>query len=254
MSQIEKFKRKNNRSLNSLREISFVRNYTKYAEGSVLVSYGDTKVLCNASLENTLPSWLKGTRKGGWITAEYSMLPRATNTRTRREVSNGKASGRTLEIQRLIGRSLRSSVDLRQLGEKTITVDCDVIQADGGTRTAAISGGFLALCDACKKVSTNSPNLLVDKIAAVSLGVFNNEVFLDLDYDEDSTCEADINIVMTSNGGIVEIQGTAERKPFTQELLGYALKDAKNAMSIIFSLQNKMIENPELKKITSETP
>jgi ribonuclease PH len=252
MLKKENFKRKNNRSVDSLREISFVRDYTKYAEGSVLVSYGDTKVLCNASLESTLPSWLKGTGKG-WLTAEYSMLPRATNTRSKREVSIGKASGRTLEIQRLIGRSLRSIVDLHALGEKTITVDCDVIQADGGTRTAAITGAFLALSDACKRINlgTNTQSFFTDKIAAVSLGIFNNEVFLDLDYSEDSTCEADINVVMTSNGDIVEIQGTAEKKPFSEKLLFNAFKDAKSALSIIFSMQSKMINNPKMKKISS---
>ena len=254
MLKKENPKRKNNRSLNSLREISFVRNYTKYAEGSVLVAFGDTKVLCNVSLDNTLPTWLKGTGKG-WLTAEYSMLPRATDKRTRREVSLGKASGRTLEIQRLIGRSLRSIVDLNVLGERTITVDCDVIQADGGTRTAAITGGFLALNDAYQKMksSLNNQILLTDKIAAVSLGIINDQIFLDLDYSEDSTCDADINIVMTSCGGIVEIQGTAEKKSFSEELLLNAVKNARNALNKIFSLQNKMIDNPQIKKITSET-
>ena len=253
MSKKENFKRKNNRPLDSLREISFIRNYTKYAEGSVLVAYGDTQVLCNVSLDNSIPSWLKGTKKG-WLTAEYSMLPRATNTRNKREVSLGKATGRTLEIQRLIGRSLRSIVNLNVLGEKTITVDCDVIQADGGTRTAAITGGFLALNDACLKMNLNTDNqsFITDKIAAVSLGVVSGQVFLDLDYSEDSTCDADINIVMNSCGGIVEIQGTAEKKPFSQELLLNAVINARHALDNIFSLQNKMIENPHIKQIKSE--
>ncbi len=253
MSKKENFKRKNNRPLDSLREISFIRNYTKYAEGSVLVAYGDTQVLCNVSLENSIPSWLKGTKKG-WLTAEYSMLPRATDTRNKREVSLGKATGRTLEIQRLIGRSLRSIVDLNVLGERTITVDCDVIQADGGTRTAAITGGFLALNDACLKMNLNTDNqsFITNKIAAVSLGVVSDQVFLDLDYSEDSTCDADINIVMNSCGGIVEIQGTAEKKPFSQELLLNAVRSARQALDIIFSLQDKMIENPHIKQIKSE--
>ena len=183
------------------------------------------------------------------------MLPRATNTRNKREVSFGKASGRTLEIQRLIGRSLRSIMDLNVLGERPITVDCDVIQADGGTRTAAITGGFLALSDACKKMSltTNNKSFLIVKIAAVSLGIINDQVFLDLDYSEDSTCDADINVVMTSCGGIVEIQGTAEKTPFSQELLLNAVNNARNALNDIFSLQNKMIENPQIAKTTSET-
>ena len=254
MLKKENFIRKNNRLLNSLREISFDRNYTKYAEGSVLVAYGDTKVLCNVSIEDSVPNWLKGTGKG-WLTAEYSMLPRATNTRSKREVSSGKASGRTLEIQRLIGRSLRSIVDFSTLGERTLTVDCDVIQADGGTRTAAITGGFLALNDACQKINlnTNNQSFLTDKIAAVSLGIINNQVFLDLDYSEDSTCDADINIVMTACGGIVEIQGTAERKPFSQELLLSAVENARNALDNIFSMQNKMIKNLQIQKINSET-
>ncbi len=252
MSKTENFKRKNDRPTNSLREISFVRNYTKYAEGSVLVSYGDTKVICNVSFENIVPSWLKGKGKG-WLTAEYSMLPRATNTRTKREVMVGKASGRTLEIQRLIGRSLRSTLNLQKIGERTITVDCDVVQADGGTRTAAITGSFLALYDACAKVSLlpDTRSLFVEKVAAVSLGIFNHEVFLDLDYNEDSSCEADINIVMTSNGEIVEIQGTAEKKPFSEKLLFSALKDVKNALEKVFYIQKMMIENPDMKSINS---
>ncbi len=253
MPNKKKFKRKNDRSLDSLREISFVRDYTKYAEGSVLVSYGETKVLCNVSLENSVPSWLKSRGTGGWVTAEYSMLPRATSERTKREVSLGRPSGRTLEIQRLIGRSLRSVVDLKTLGEKTFNIDCDVLQADGGTRTAAISGSYLALSDACDKITKSSHSILSEQVAAVSLGVFQNQILLDLDYDEDYSCDADINIVMNSNKSIIEIQGTAEKKPFSEKLLIDALKGAKKGLDIIFFLQKKMIEKRKLKSITSES-
>ncbi|OAV21970.1 Ribonuclease PH [Moraxella catarrhalis] len=210
--------RSNNRQNNELRPIHFIRQYTKHAEGSVLVCFGDTKVLCTASIEAGVPRWLKGQGKG-WLTAEYGMLPRATGTRTQREAARGKQSGRTQEIQRLIGRSLRAMLDLSKLGENTIYIDCDVIQADGGTRTASISGAAVALIDALehlqrRKKLTQDP--LLGLVAAVSVGINQGRVLLDLDYAEDSTCDTDLNVVMTQAGGFIEIQGTAEEKPFTR--------------------------------------
>ena len=201
-----------NRENNQLRPISFVRNFTKHAEGAVLVSYGDTKVLCTASIETQVPRWLKGTGKG-WITAEYGMLPRATHERTQREAAKGKQSGRTQEIQRLIGRSLRAMVDLEKLGENTIHIDCDVLQADGGTRTASITGAAVALVDALEKLQAAKKlkaDPLVGLVAAVSVGIKNGEVLLDLNYSEDSSCDTDLNVVMTQKGEFIEIQGTAE--------------------------------------------
>jgi ribonuclease PH len=200
------------RQNNDLRPIEFLRNYTKHAEGSVLIKCGDTHVLCSASIEESVPSFLKG--KGqGWVTAEYGMLPRSTSSRMPREAAKGKQSGRTQEIQRLIGRSLRAIIDLKKLGERTIHIDCDVIQADGGTRTASISGAYVALYDAIQtliksKKIMSSP--LIDSIAAISVGIKGGEVLLDLDYVEDSSCDTDMNIVMTGEGKFVEIQGTAE--------------------------------------------
>ena len=191
-----------NRENNQLRPISFVRNFTKHAEGAVLVSYGDTKVLCTASIETQVPRWLKGTGKG-WITAEYGMLPRATHERTQREAAKGKQSGRTQEIQRLIGRSLRAMVDLEKLGENTIHIDCDVLQADGGTRTASITGAAVALVDALEKLQAAKKlkaDPLVGLVAAVSVGIKNGEVLLDLNYSEDSSCDTDLNVVMTQKG------------------------------------------------------
>ena len=207
-----------NRENNQLRPMSFVRNFTKHAEGAVLVSYGDTKVLCTASIETQVPRWLKGTGKG-WITAEYGMLPRATHDRTQREAAKGKQSGRTQEIQRLIGRSLRAMVDLEKLGENTIHIDCDVLQADGGTRTASITGAAVALVDALEKLQAAKKlkaDPLVGLVAAVSVGIKNGEVLLDLNYSEDSSCDTDLNVVMTQKGEFIEIQGTAEEKPFTR--------------------------------------
>jgi ribonuclease PH len=201
-----------------LRPVRFTRGFTKHAEGSVLVEFGDTRVLCTASVEEKVPPFLKG--KGqGWLTAEYGMLPRATHTRSDREAARGKQSGRTQEIQRLIGRSLRAVVDMSQLGERTIQFDCDVLQADGGTRTASISGAYVALRDAIdglvrKGLLPASP--LRDAVAAVSVGMFEGVPVLDLDYIEDSGCETDMNVVMTGTGGIVEVQGTAEGKPFSR--------------------------------------
>lgn len=204
--------RPSGRAPDQMREVSFTRHYTKHAEGSVLVAFGDTQVLCTASVEDGVPRFLKG--KGqGWITAEYGMLPRATHTRSGREAARGKQGGRTLEIQRLIGRSLRAAVDLRKLGENTVYLDCDVLQADGGTRTASISGACVALVDAFsvllerKRIKEDPLNGL---IASVSVGMYNNEPVLDLDYPEDSNADTDMNVVMTQHGGFVEIQGTAE--------------------------------------------
>ena len=194
-----------NRENNQLRPISFVRNFTKHAEGAVLVSYGDTKVLCTASIETQVPRWLKGTGKG-WITAEYGMLPRATHERTQREAAKGKQSGRTQEIQRLIGRSLRAMVDLEKLGENTIHIDCDVLQADGGTRTASITGAAVALVDALEKLQAAKKlkaDPLVGLVAAVSVGIKNGEVLLDLNYSEDSSCDTDLNVVMTQKGEFI---------------------------------------------------
>lgn len=208
-----------NRLPHELRPITFTRQYTKHAEGSVLVEFGHTKVLCNATVKTEVPRFLKGSGQG-WVTAEYSMLPRATNERTDREAARGQQGGRTLEIQRLIGRSLRSMVDFKKLGEHSIIVDCDVIQADGGTRTAAITGSCVALIDALrfmqqKKIITTDP--LVQFVGAVSVGICNGVPFLDLDYKEDSTAQTDMNVVMNDNGGFVEIQGTAEKKVFSKE-------------------------------------
>lgn len=217
--------RPSGRQPDQMRDIRLTRNYTKHAEGSVLAEFGDTKVLCTASVSDQVPRFLKG--KGqGWITAEYGMLPRSTNSRMGREASRGKQGGRTLEIQRLIGRSLRSAVDLKQLGEYSITLDCDVIQADGGTRTTSISGGFVALYDAIQKMLA-SGDLKKDPVnhyvAAISAGIYKNIPVLDLDYAEDSDAETDMNIVMNDSQAFIEIQGTAEQQAFTQEELGSLL-------------------------------
>ena len=220
--------RPDGRRADQLRPISIVRNYTKHAEGSVLITAGDTRVLCTASIEEGVPSFLKG--KGqGWLTAEYGMLPRATNTRMRREAAEGKQSGRTQEIQRLIGRSLRAVVDLRALGERTLKIDCDVLQADGGPRCASITGACVAAADAiawCRARGLLAGTPLNDFVAAVSVGIVGGTPLLDLDYDEDSACDTDMNVVMTGAGGFVEVQGTAEGAPFSRAefdtLLGLA--------------------------------
>ena len=202
-----------------LREVRITRQFTCHAEGSVLIEMGSTKVLCTASVEESVPSFLRGQGRG-WVTAEYGMLPRSTHTRTAREAAKGKQSGRTLEIQRLIGRSLRAVTDLTALGERQITLDCDVLQADGGTRCASITGAWLALHDACAELVAQgklAASPLRDHVAAVSVGIFDGQQVLDLDYPEDSACDTDMNVVMTGAGGIVEIQGTAEGEPFTRE-------------------------------------
>lgn len=232
-----------NRENNQLRPISFVRNFTKHAEGAVLVSYGDTKVLCTASIETQVPRWLKGTGKG-WITAEYGMLPRATHERTQREAAKGKQSGRTQEIQRLIGRSLRAMVDLEKLGENTIHIDCDVLQADGGTRTASITGAAVALVDALEKLQAAKKfkaDPLVGLVAAVSVGIKNGEVLLDLNYSEDSSCDTDLNVVMTQKGEFIEIQGTAEEKPFTRAQVDEMLAIAEEGIKQLIAEQQAVL-------------
>lgn len=232
-----------NRENNQLRPISFVRNFTKHAEGVVLVSYGDTKVLCTASIETQVPRWLKGTGKG-WITAEYGMLPRATHERTQREAAKGKQSGRTQEIQRLIGRSLRAMVDLEKLGENTIHIDCDVLQADGGTRTASITGAAVALVDALEKLQAAKKlkaDPLVGLVAAVSVGIKNGEVLLDLNYSEDSSCDTDLNVVMTQKGEFIEIQGTAEEKPFTRAQVDEMLAIAEEGIKQLIAEQQAVL-------------
>ncbi|WP_283147948.1 ribonuclease PH [Silvimonas soli] len=231
--------RPSNRRPDQLREVRLTRNYTRHAEGSVLVEFGDTKVICTATVEESVPSFLKG--KGqGWVTAEYGMLPRSTNSRMRREAAQGKQSGRTQEIQRLIGRSLRAVVDLEKLGERQILVDCDVIQADGGTRTASITGAFVAVTDAINGLIaagklTESP--LRDHIAAISVGVFGDTPVLDLDYPEDSACETDMNVVMTGKGEFVEIQGTAEGVPFSRAEMNALLDLAEKGIRELIVLQ-----------------
>lgn len=205
-----------NRSHSEARPLTITRNYTKHAEGSVLVAFGETKVLCNASIEESVPKFLKGTGKG-WVTAEYSMLPRSTNKRMHRESMRGGPSGRTFEIQRLIARSLRSCVDLNKLGEVSIIVDCDVIQADGGTRTASITGGAVALFDAMQKLNGHGSSAFKQMISAISLGIVDNEIVVDLDYIEDSSASTDMNWVMTESQEIIEIQGTAEQTPFSKQ-------------------------------------
>ena len=211
--------RPSQRQSDQLRQVRLTRNFTRHAEGSVLVEMGDTQVLCTASVEDNVPPFLRGKGKG-WVTAEYGMLPRATHTRSGREAAKGKQTGRTQEIQRLIGRALRSVVDLKALGERQITLDCDVLQADGGTRCASITGAWVALYDACEKLVNAGKlpaNPVRDHVAAVSVGIYKGSPVLDLDYPEDSDCDTDMNVVMTGSGGIVEIQGTAEGEPFTRQ-------------------------------------
>lgn len=230
--------RNNNRKKDEIREIKITKEYIKYPEGSILIELGNTKVICNATIEEKVPQFLKGTSKG-WVTAEYSMLPRATNTRTKRESANGKLTGRTMEIQRLIGRSLRAAIDLKKLGERTIMIDCDVIQADGGTRTASITGGYLALELAVKKLLDSGKileNPIISKIAAISVGIVDGEVLLDLEYEEDSKAEVDMNIIMNDKEEFVEIQGTGEGKTFNIKELNALLEITHNAFNKLFSL------------------
>ena len=227
--------RPSGRRPDQLRPVTITRHYTRHAEGSVLVEFGDTKVLCTASVDNSVPRFLKG--KGeGWVTAEYGMLPRSTHTRSDREASRGKQGGRTLEIQRLIGRSLRACVDRAALGERTITLDCDVLQADGGTRTAAITGAYVALVDAVSTLKTSRPPIL-GAIAAVSVGVYRGVPVLDLDYAEDSDCDTDMNVVMNDGGGFIEIQGTAEGHAFRRSEMDAMLVLAERGIARLVALQ-----------------
>jgi ribonuclease PH len=238
--------RPSGRAADELRRVSFTRRFAKHAEGSVLVEFGDTQVLCNASIEESVPQFLRG--KGqGWVTAEYGMLPRATHTRSAREAAKGKQTGRTQEIQRLIGRSLRAVIDLKALGERTITLDCDVLQADGGTRTAAITGGYVALAEACerlvkKRAIAASP--LHGQIAAISVGIVAGVPVLDLDYAEDSQAETDMNVVMNNGGAFVEIQGTAEGHAFRRHELDAMLNLAANGIGQLFALQAQALDSP----------
>lgn len=235
--------RPSGRETDQLREIRLTRDYTRHAEGSVLVEFGDTKVLCNASVEAGVPRWLRG-KNQGWITAEYGMLPRATHSRSGREATRGKQGGRTLEIQRLIGRSLRAAVDLKKMGEFTITVDCDVIQADGGTRTASITGGCVALVDAIrylqreKKIKSDPFKQLV---SAISVGIYKGAPVLDLDYPEDSKADTDLNVVMTEGGELIEVQGTAEAGAFNRAELNAMLDLAENAGSELRDKQREAL-------------
>jgi ribonuclease PH len=231
--------RADGRAPDALREVRFTRRFTRYAEGSVLVEFGATRVLCTASIEDGVPGFLRG--KGqGWVTAEYGMLPRATHTRSAREAARGKQTGRTQEIQRLIGRSLRAVIDLEALGERTVTLDCDVLQADGGTRTASITGGYVALADACQslvKRGTLAAVPLHGQVAAVSVGIVGGTPVLDLDYREDSGAETDMNVVMQSGGGFVEVQGTAEGHAFRRHELDQLLDLAVSGTATLFALQ-----------------
>ena len=235
--------RPSRRQVDELRPVSLERGVVKYAEGSCFVKFGDTHVLVTASLEERLPPWLKGQGRG-WVTAEYGMLPRATSERTRREASAGKQGGRTVEIQRLIGRSLRSVVDLQALGERQITIDCDVIQADGGTRTASITGAWVALADCFSWMKARDmlkTDVMRDNIAAVSCGVYNNTAVLDLDYAEDSEAETDANFVMSGNGNIVEIQATAEKTPFSEDQFLALLALARRGIGKLVDLQKMAV-------------
>ena len=236
--------RPSGRAPEQMREVTFERGFTKHAEGSCLVSFGDTRVLCTASLEERVPPWLRGRGKG-WVTAEYGMLPRSTHERMRREASAGKQGGRTLEIQRLIARSFRAVVDLEALGERMISVDCDVLQADGGTRTAAITGGWVALHDCLDWMAQRSmirkETVLLDHVAAVSCGMSNGVAVADLDYAEDSEAETDANFVMTGSGGLVEVQGTAEGAPFSRDQLTALLDLAEASIGELVEKQRAAV-------------
>ena len=236
--------RPSGRAPDEMRAVSFERGWSRHAEGSCLVAFGNTRVLCTASLEERVPPWLRG-RGSGWVTAEYGMLPRSTHERMRREASAGKQGGRTLEIQRLIARSLRAVVDLPALGEQMISVDCDVLQADGGTRTAAITGGWVALHDCLdwmgRRSMIDKSRVLKDHVAAISCGIYEGGAVADLDYDEDSNAETDANFVMTGSGGIVEIQGTAEGEPFTEDQFAALMDLAKGSIGKLVEMQRMAI-------------
>tara|TARA_B100000767_G_scaffold59078_1_gene54834 strand:+ start:155 stop:859 length:705 start_codon:yes stop_codon:yes gene_type:complete len=229
----------NNREINQMRPIEIEIGVNKHAEGSALIKFGDTHVICTATIENHVPRWMRGSNEG-WITAEYGMLPRSTHSRMNRESARGKQSGRTMEIQRLIGRSLRQAVDLKFLKDKTINIDCDVIQADGGTRTASISGACVALFEAIKNAHGDH-RAIKEYVAAVSIGLQDGAPLLDLNYEEDSTAETDLNVVMTESGGIIEVQGTAEINPFTKEQLDQMLSMASDGIRNIIEIQKSCL-------------
>ena len=246
--------RPSGRTPEQLRAVSMQRRFTKHAEGSVLVCFGDTRVLCTASVEERVPGFLKG-KGSGWVTAEYGMLPRSTHTRSDREAAKGKQGGRTLEIQRLIGRSLRAVTDLAALGERSITIDCDVLQADGGTRTASITGACLALSDALAGLLASGvlkANPLRDTVAAISVGLWQGQPVLDLDYLEDSSCDTDMNVVMTGSGGMVEVQGTAEGEPFTRGQLDAMLGLATQGIAQLREFQQCLMDDPERLSVAVE--
>ena len=236
--------RPSGRDPETLREVRFVTDFTKHAEGSVLASFGDTRVLCTASIEERVPAWMRG-KGSGWVTGEYGMLPRSTHTRSGREASRGRQGGRTLEIQRLIGRSLRAVTDLKALGERSVTLDCDVLQADGGTRTASISGAYVALAIAMQRLAVRGrlrENPLHGQVAAVSVGIYGGTPVLDLDYAEDSEAETDMNIVMNEAGRFIEVQGTAEGHAFTDAEFAAMLDLARRGIADIIAAQNEAIE------------
>lgn len=236
--------RPSKRSLDQMREVSFELGFSKHAEGSCLVKCGNTHVLCTASVEEKVPGWMRNTGKG-WVTAEYGMLPRSTHQRMDREAARGKQSGRTQEIQRLIGRALRTIVDMKKLGERQIRIDCDVLQADGGTRTASITGAYIALQEAINhmmKIGALTETPLLDSVSAISCGIYNGTPVLDLDYDEDSSAETDANFVLTGNGGIVEIQGTAEQSPFSEDEFMTLLSLAKKGCGELKQLQEDVFK------------
>jgi len=232
--------RLDNRKNNQLREVSIIPDFNIHAEGSALIKFGNTHVICNASIEKAVPRWMQD-KKTGWITAEYGMLPRSTNERMNREAQRGKQSGRTMEIQRLIGRSLRQVVDLNKLTGYTITIDCDVIQADGGTRTASITGGTIALCKALQKIGKE--DAINNLVAAVSVGIYENELILDLNYQEDSNAQCDVNIVMNDNMDFIEVQGTGEETAFSKEQFNGLMEIAEQGISDLFKLQNQIINH-----------
>lgn len=236
--------REDGRALNQLRQIKITPNYIIHPEGSVLIEFGNTKVICTATVQDGVPPFLRNSGKG-WLTAEYAMLPRATETRNQRESAKGKLTGRTMEIQRLIGRALRTAVDLDSLGEKTIMLDCDVIQADGGTRTASITGAYVALAIACKRVLKDGKikkDVLKENVAAISVGIVSKKTMLDLKYTEDSTAEVDMNVVMNKKMELIEVQGTGEEATFTRGELNAMLDFAEKGLKEIFELQDKAIE------------
>jgi len=236
--------RPSGRASNEMRKVKFTRNYTMHAEGSVLVECGNTKVLCNATVDSNTPPWLRGKGKG-WVTAEYGMLPRSTNSRMGREAARGKQSGRTQEIQRLIGRSLRAVVNMEALGERQIIIDCDVLQADGGTRTASISGAYVAMCDAIQSLLDSKlikKDPLIGQLASVSVGIYEGEPVLDLDYPEDSNAETDMNVVMNNAGQFIEVQGTAEGHAFSRDEMNSMLALAEKGINEIIALQDECLK------------